>query len=349
MQPRIPLYVLTGFLGSGKTTLLNQLVKTSSFANSLIIINELGATSLDHLLVTHSQEEQIIELPSGCICCSIRGDLTKTLRDIGWRFSRQGRKQFDRVLIETTGLADPAPVLHTLMADMKIADQYRLQGVISCVDSVNGLATLQQHSEARQQAAVADLILLTKQDIAGAATVANLTNALRPLNPLAQIALAQQGQADWALIEQLDHAEPVQSDTPLSSWLRFSPEAEPGNLAAELQLNAHGDAIQAYSFELTAPIQMANVELWLNALLAHQGPDLLRMKAILHIAGFPGPMVIHGVQHLFHPAAFLTQWPSADRHSKLVFITRNITRAEIEQSLHLLAPTEWPAEAPTEQ
>ncbi|WP_337881162.1 GTP-binding protein [Rheinheimera sp.] len=340
MQPRIPLYVLTGFLGSGKTTLLNQLVKTPVFANSLVIINELGSTSLDHLLMTHSQEEQVVELASGCICCTIRSDLSKTLRDIGWRFARQGRKQFDRVLIETTGLANPTPVLHTLMADPNIADQYRLQGVVSCVDSVNGLSTLKEHSEARQQAAVADLLLLTKQDLPQAHSVAELTAALRPLNPLAHIALAEQGLADWKLIEQLDHAEPVQSETPLHQWLSFTPAAaSPARLTPEQQLNAHGDAIQAYSFELAEPIPMHKFELWLNALLAHQGPDLLRMKAILHIQGFPGPMVVHGVQHLFHPAAFLTQWPNSDRHSKLVFITRNIPRELLEQSVQQLQPS----------
>lgn len=338
MQPRIPLYVLTGFLGSGKTTLLNQLVKTPEFANSLVIINELGSTSLDHLLMTHSQEEQVVELASGCICCTIRSDLSKTLRDIVWRFSRQGRKQFDRVLIETTGLANPTPVLHTLMADPKIADQYRLQGVVTCVDSVNGLSTLKEHSEARQQAAVADLVLLTKQDLPQAHSVADLTAALRPLNPLAQVALAEQGLADWTLIEQLDHAEPVQSDTPLQSWLRFTPLADEPQQGPELQLNAHGDAIQAYSFELAEPIPMHKFELWLNELLALKGPDLLRMKAILHIQGFPGPMVIHGVQHLFHPAAFLTQWPNADRQSKLVFITRNISRELLEHSVQMLRP-----------
>ncbi|WP_337842504.1 GTP-binding protein [Rheinheimera sp.] len=338
MQPRIPLYVLTGFLGSGKTTLLNQLVKTPEFANSLVIINELGSTSLDHLLMTHSQEEQVVELASGCICCTIRSDLSKTLRDIVWRFARQGRKQFDRVLIETTGLANPTPVLHTLMADPKIADQYRLQGVVTCVDSVNGLSTLKEHSEARQQAAVADLVLLTKQDLPQAHSVADLTAALRPLNPLAQVALAEQGLADWTLIEQLDHAEPVQSDTPLQSWLRFTPLADEPQLTPELQLNAHGDAIQAYSFELAEPITMHKFELWLNELLTLKGPDLLRMKAILHIQGFPGPMVIHGVQHLFHPAAFLTQWPNADRQSKLVFITRNISRELLEHSVQMLRP-----------
>ena len=224
------------------------------------------------------------------------------------------------------------------MADPKIADQYRLHGVVTCVDSVNGLSTLREHFEARQQAAVADLILLTKQDLPEAMPVADLTSALRPLNPLAQIALAEQGQADWQLIGQLDHAEPVQSDTPLQSWLRFTPLADEPQLTPELQLNAHGDAIQAYSFELAEPIPMPKFELWLNELLALKGPDLLRMKAILHIQGFPGPMVIHGVQHLFHPAAFLTQWPNADRQSKLVFITRNIPRELLAQSVQMLRP-----------
>lgn len=336
MQPRIPLYLLTGFLGSGKTTLLNRLVKSPQFSRSLVIINELGATSLDHLLVTQSQEEQVVELASGCICCTIRGDLSKTLRDVVWRFSREGMRQFDRVVIETTGLADPSPILHTLMADPHLADKYRLHGVVTCVDSINGRSTLQAHSEARHQVGVADLILLTKQDLAEACDVKALTSALCELNSLAHIASAEHGQADWALIEALDHSEPVQMETPLHQWLRFEALPEKGDRALSLNSSVHQEAIQAHSFELTSAISMAKFELWLNEILALKGPDLLRMKAILNIQGFPGPMVVHGVQHLFHPASFLTTWPTQERHSRLVFITRGIEREVLEQSLATL-------------
>ncbi len=164
-EARIPVYLLTGFLGSGKTTVLNHLVKQPELARTLIIINEFGAVSLDHLLVSHANEDIVVELGSGCLCCTIRGDLAKTLRDAVWRFARQGIRQFDRVIIETTGLADPAPVLHTLFTDRNLFLQYRLQGVVTTIDAVNGSGTLDRHPEAQKQAGLADLLLLTKTDL----------------------------------------------------------------------------------------------------------------------------------------------------------------------------------------
>ena len=190
----IPISLLTGFLGSGKTTLLNYLVGQPELKDTLVIINEFGEIGLDHLLVAHSQEEVVVEMSSGCLCCTIRGDLKKTLKDITWRFAEGGQRKFNRVIIETTGLASPIPILHTLMTDPFIAGKYRLDGVITTVDAVNGAATLDQHLEAVQQAAVADRLLLTKADLAEAAALDTLQARLRQINPASQQILSQQGQ-----------------------------------------------------------------------------------------------------------------------------------------------------------
>jgi len=162
MPDLIPATLLTGFLGSGKTTVLNRLVRQPEMADALVIINEFGEMALDHMLVAHSTENLIMEMGSGCVCCSIRSDLVKTLRDIIWRFSRDGRRQFQRVLIETTGLADLAPIIHTLMTHPQIAHKYRLDGIVATVDMATGMQTLNQHPEAVKQAAMADVLLLTK-------------------------------------------------------------------------------------------------------------------------------------------------------------------------------------------
>jgi len=192
--PLIPISLLTGFLGSGKTTLLNYLVTQPALKDTLVIINEFGEIGLDHLLVAHSQEDIVVEMSSGCLCCTIRGDLKKTLKDITWRFAEGGQRKFNRVVIETTGLASPIPILHTLMTDSFIAAKYRLDGVITTIDAVNGNATLDEHTEALQQAAVADRLLLTKSDLADAAILEQLQSRLQQLNPAAKRIVSRQGQ-----------------------------------------------------------------------------------------------------------------------------------------------------------
>ena len=172
--------VLTGFLGSGKTTVLNHLIQQHELGRTLVLINEFGEIGLDHVLVAHSRDEVVIEMSSGCLCCTIRGDLVKTLREAPVRFVRDGRPSFDRVVIETTGLADPAPILHTLMTDAAVVERYRLDGVIATIDAVNGGATLDQQVESVKQAAVADRLLITKTDLAGDAELARLQRRLRP-------------------------------------------------------------------------------------------------------------------------------------------------------------------------
>jgi G3E family GTPase len=342
---RIPLYLLTGFLGSGKTTLLNQWIQDPAFSKALVIINEFGETSLDHLLVSRSTEEQIVELSNGCICCTIRGDLAKTLSDIGWRFSRNGIKSFDKVIIETTGLADPSPILNTLISNQKIFQQYRLQGTVTTVDAVNALHTLSQYREAKRQIAVADLILLTKQDLAGEDTVTQVRQHIRKLNPTAPVQHSDHGATALSALLELDHVEPVQSVTPLTSWLNFgSAQFEPLNSSplttsagsTGSEISSHNDTINTYCYQITRPVTLLAIQLWLDALLPEMGHQLLRVKAILNVEGFPGPIVIHGVQQLLHPTAVLTHWPNDDRQSKLVFITDQLSREQLEKSLRPL-------------
>lgn len=351
---RIPVFLLTGFLGSGKTTLLNQLVKLPEFSRTLVIINEFGATSLDHLLVSRSTEEQIVELSSGCICCSIRGDLAKTLLDASWRFARNGERQFDQVVIETTGLAEPTPILHTLMNTPKLFDTYRLQGTVTVVDAVNGADTLEHHVEAQKQVGVADLLLLSKTDLAEPAVLASLQDTLRRLNPTAPQQLVHYGQTQVSSILAMDHVEPIDSQTALSQWLptgqlSFSAVSTPAqgigapagslfraNTPAPVDLNRHNEQIRAYCFMLEQPVKVTALDQWLDALLPTLGPKLLRLKAILNVEGFPGPLVVHAVQHLLHPAGVMTHWQEEDKRSKLVFITDALTADQLEQSLQIL-------------
>ena len=350
---RIPVYLLTGFLGSGKTTLLNHLVNQPEMSRTLVIINEFGSISLDHLLVSHANEEVVVELGSGCLCCTIRGDLAKTLRDITWRYSREGKRQFDRVIIETTGLADPAPIVHTLMTDRTIFTQFRLQGVVTTVDAVHGAATLSRHPESQKQVGVADLLLLTKTDLPqiDAAALTALKQRLQKLNPSARLLTPVAGTLDPSALLALDHIEPVQSATPLHQWLDVKPfstvkfsAATPGRLfMREMQpddsdlagVNRHDDHIQAHCFSFDQPLSEGRFEGWLQMMMQLMGHNMLRIKGIIHLKGFSGPMIVHGVQHIFHPAAFLPAWPDDDRSSKLVFITYDIDRAALERTFEL--------------
>jgi len=339
----IPVTLLTGFLGSGKTTLLNRLVCQPAMRGALVIINEFGSIGLDHLLVAHTAET-IVEMNSGCLCCTIRGDLARTLREALWRFSRAGRRQFDRVVIETTGLADPAPILHTLMADAVLLRHYRLDGVVTTVDLVNGADTLDRQPESVRQAAVADVLLLTKGDLAPPESVAALQARLHALNPAARQRTVRDGGIDAADLLDLGLLRDGGARMDVRAWLRAEAyddhrhhhdhdhahgaehdHAHDQGHDAPLDPNRHDARIRAFCFTRDTPIEPARFDAWLQLLMATRGPDLLRVKGIVALAGSTGPHVLHAVQHLIHPLVALPAWPDADRRTRIVFITRDFT------------------------
>jgi len=339
--------VLTGFLGSGKTTVLNHLIQQHELGRTLVLINEFGEIGLDHVLVAHSRDEVVIEMSSGCLCCTIRGDLVKTLREAPVRFVRDGRPSFDRVVIETTGLADPAPILHTLMTDAAVVERYRLDGVIATIDAVNGGATLDQQVESVKQAAVADRLLITKTDLAGDAELARLQRRLRTLNPAAPQVITQNGAVDPESLFDAGLYDPKTKSPDVEKWLRAE-AYEPGNsnnVAAQSpswqnhahhdhdDLNRHDAHIKALCVTIDEPIRGDAFDAWLDLLLLIRGANFLRIKGIINVVEIEEPVVIHGVQHIFHPPVTLDKWPSEDRRSRIVFITRDIEESVLRDTL----------------
>ena len=338
LADRIPVSVLTGFLGSGKTTLLNRLVRSPGMARALVVINEFGAVGLDHELIARSSEDLVVELMGGCLCCTIRGDLARTLRDAPWRFARDGRCWFDRVVIETTGLADPAPILHTLVADARLEPLYRLDAVIATVDAAAGMATLDTHGEAVKQVAVADRLLLTKTDLVDDAGQAALRARLATLNPAAPVIGVRDGMVDPASLFDVGLWDPASKSDDVRRWLADEAYADDHHHGHDHHdVNRHGDGIRATCLTFDQPLGPLAFDRWLGLLTMFRGADLLRVKGIVHLAGHDAPVVYHGVQHIFHPPVELDRWPSADRRTRMVFITRNIDPEELRGTLALMS------------
>jgi G3E family GTPase len=351
---RLPVSLLTGFLGSGKTTVLNHLVRQPALAKTVVVINEFGEIGLDHDLMESSNEDLVL-LQNGCLCCTIRDDLADTLRSLFLRRVKGEISEFDRIIIETTGLADPAPILHTLMTDRLLGVRYRLDGVITTVDAATGQATLDRQIESVKQAAVADRLLLTKTDLVGPQETAALMQRLRALNPAAPILQALNGAVDPARLFDAGLYDPKTKSFDVQRWLNAEAYTEPADdhhdhgehghhdedadhdhRAHAHDVNRHDEHISAFCVALDTPILAGAFDLWLDVLLAWRGEDMLRIKGILNIEGLPGPIVIHGVQHVFHPMVQLKRWPSADRRSRIVFIGRDLDEAALRDTLHLV-------------
>jgi len=329
----IPVTVLTGFLGSGKTTLLGRLLCSPQFSRTAVIVNEFGEVGLDHDLIETS-DESFVELQTGCLCCTVRGDLVRTLEGILRRRDQGAVAPFDRVVIETSGLADPAPILHALMGDAGLVQRLALTGVITIVDAVNGFETLARQPESVKQVAVADRLVLTKTDLLeGEAT--DLVKRLAAINPAATVLTSSFGDVDADRLFDMGLDVAAEKNPELQPWFGLAETAHFG--PATHDRSCHDAQISCFAILREEPIRAITLTLLLEVLAEHCGADLLRLKAIANVAECPGqPAVIHGVQHVFHPPAWLAGWPSEDRRSRLVFIVRNTPKAWIEVLLQAL-------------
>jgi G3E family GTPase len=344
----IPLTVLTGFLGAGKTSLLNRLVSNPALAETAVIINEFGEIGLDHLLVKPIRDGVVL-LQSGCLCCTLRGDLVDALEGL-LRDLDNGRAVFRRVILETTGLADPAPVLQTAMAHPYLVMRYRLDGVITVVDAVNGAATLDEHMESVKQVAVADRIVLTKTDLLTTAEGRRgreaLAARLRMLNPAAPILDAAVNEATPERLLACGLFDPGRKHPDVKRWLAAEAYADADHRHDHHQhhdVNRHDDRVRAVSLASEAAIPAAMFDMFLDLLRSLHGPNLLRLKGIVKIAETPAsPIVVHGVQHVFHPVVQLPSWPDSDARTRIVVITRDLdpaaVRALFDAFLGALAP-----------
>lgn len=357
----IPVSVITGFLGAGKTTLLNFLLKDPFLANAAVIINEFGDVGIDHLLVERS-DEGVVEMSSGCLCCTIRGDLIDTMHDLLARRDAGTLKAFDRIVIETTGLADPAPILHTLMSEPLLLARCRLESVITVVDAFNGDATLDRHVEAVKQVAVADRVVLTKVDLLegreGEDKLFAIIGRLRKLNPSARLLTTHRNEATAERLFNAGLYDPATKSMDVRRWLhaeiydgrmrrqeRSSRQRGPHHEnhahdhghdhAQPHDVSRHDDHIRSFSFSDNAAISPAGLEMFLELVQSFHGPNLLRMKGIVKLADDPArPVVLHGVQHVFHPPVRLAAWPDGDHATRMVFIVKDIEKRLIEDLFH---------------
>jgi G3E family GTPase len=323
----IPVTVLTGFLGSGKTTLLARLLKSPEFARTAVIINEFGAVGIDHDLV-EAGEESFVQLETGCLCCTIRGDLEATMADLVARRADGVVPPFERIVIETSGLADPAPILNAIMSEGARGSGLALGSVVTTVDAVTGLATLAREAQSVRQVAVADRLILTKSDLAEES--ADLRVRLAALNPRAKLSEALFGEIDAGVLlyTEYDRLDDLHTHAH----------------------HVHADDIQCIAIRRSEPMRALTLTLLLEALADHCGAGLLRLKGIINVAEYPHrPAIIHGMQHIFHAPAWLDDWPSADHDTRLVLIGRGLSEAwvlnltaAIEAEIAEIAPQQAP-------
>jgi G3E family GTPase len=322
--PRLPVILVTGFLGAGKTTLIRRLLERPEGRNSVVIVNEFGEIGIDQALIATASEATVL-IGNGCACCAVRSDLEQALRNLLIDRANGTIPSFERAIIETSGAADPVPILQTFISDRALGREYHLDAVVTVVDAVHGERTLAEAPESERQIAVADRIVISKADLCGAEAKSNLTSAIRRLNPGAPIATANSGEiAPGFLLEERAAA--------------LLPLPTEGRVEA-----IHSPGLNTFTLHFDAPIRWAALSRAIEVLIELRGPDILRIKGLVAVEGCRGPLVVQVVRHVAHPPVELVAWPDADRHSRLVFITRGLARDEVRalfDAIAALAPKE---------
>ena len=340
---RIPVTLVTGFLGSGKTTFINKALRAPELSRTVVVVNEFGEVGLDHQLFA-SSSDAVIVLENGCLCCTVRSDLVSTLNNL-FRDRQAGRIGFDHVVIETSGLAEPGPVLQAFLSEPTLDGLFRVAGVVTLVDAVNWEATTEAHDEAVRQVALADRILITKLDLVEggqAAPELHLTGALRRCNPTAEIAPVEWSTAIIAALLRAPGFDAADARANPLPWLAIeSYETYPGRdkeLAAHDHAAAMSDkGIESFVLTRSAPLSREELQFLLDGITQNLGSGLLRVKGLVNVADEPGrPAVIQGVQHLLHTMTWLESWPDADTRTRMVFITQGIVRDRLKEMIELL-------------
>ncbi len=344
----IPVSVITGFLGSGKTTLLSTLLKQKVMKNTAVIINEFGEVGLDHSFI-ETTDESIVELQNGCICCTIQEDLKSTLLDLIKKLELNRIPYFNRVVIETTGLADPVPIIHTLMTSHNLNKVYSIDGIITLVDAINAEDTYNNHEEAVKQTALADKIILSKTDLTKKLIINSIKNRIKKINPKAKIIESNKNKIPLTELLNLNDYDPLNKSWDAKKWLAIEKydETEQSlfhddhhehehNHEHNHNINRHGDNIESFSLVTNQRISKTTFNFFIELLSSQMGSKLLRIKGILNIKGEHGPAIIHGVQHIFHPVEWLNKWPDEDHSTRLVFITRDVKKSHIKDFFKII-------------